>query len=59
MLGIFSGNINFVKIIESSIDRVAELGSVGYLYFAAVYIGIIIIQKLYHCHHHHCNIFSC
>ena len=58
MLGIFSGNIDFVKIIESSIDRVAELGPIGYLYFAAVYIGII-IQKLYHCHCHHYYIFSC
>jgi uncharacterized membrane protein YdjX (TVP38/TMEM64 family) len=36
--GIVSGNLNFIDIIESTVDKVADLGPLGYLYFSAVYI---------------------
>jgi len=46
--GIFSGNINFVNILESTVDKVADLGPLGYIYFAAVYVGIIIAFSIFY-----------
>lgn len=45
--GFFTGDINFVDILESTVDKVADLGPLGYLYFAAVYVGTITFSILF------------